>query len=179
MRVCCRAVDLAPVAADKDGRSWGNPCLLTLPFHSRHANGHDMRSGWRPLRAIKARSRALPDLERCAILIYDPPARMSCAVDGRRAIGGATGQGGSHQQPGPELHIESLHAKHTALYQVPTKALNQALKRNVARFPEDFAFRLWLGDFANWRSQIVTSNPSAKMVLRRCDDELRYVTDPE
>lgn len=29
-----------------------------------------------------------------------------------------------------------------ALYGVPTKALNQAIKRNQDRFPEDFAFRL-------------------------------------
>lgn len=29
-----------------------------------------------------------------------------------------------------------------ALYEVPTKALNQAVKRNADRFPEDFAFRL-------------------------------------
>ena len=29
-----------------------------------------------------------------------------------------------------------------ALYGVPTKALNQAIKRNLARFPEDFMFQL-------------------------------------
>jgi hypothetical protein len=29
-----------------------------------------------------------------------------------------------------------------SLYEVPTKALNQAVKRNVARFPEDFMFQL-------------------------------------
>jgi hypothetical protein len=29
-----------------------------------------------------------------------------------------------------------------ALYQVPTKALNQAVSRNVERFPEGFMFRL-------------------------------------
>jgi len=28
------------------------------------------------------------------------------------------------------------------LYEVPTKALNQAVKRNIERFPEDFMFRL-------------------------------------
>ena len=28
------------------------------------------------------------------------------------------------------------------LYEVPTKALNQAVKRNETRFPEDFMFRL-------------------------------------
>src|SRR5882757_6073157 len=54
-----------------------------------------------------------------------------------------------------------------ALYEVPTKALNQALRRNLERFPQDFAFHLSKEDLENWRSQIVTSNPPAKMGLRR------------
>ena len=54
-----------------------------------------------------------------------------------------------------------------SLYEVPTKALNQALRRNRERFPEDFAFQLSKEDLENWRSQFVTSNPSAKMSLRR------------
>lgn len=54
-----------------------------------------------------------------------------------------------------------------SLYEVPTKALNQALRRNRERFPEDFAFQLSKEDLENWRSQFVTSNPSAKMGLRR------------
>lgn len=53
------------------------------------------------------------------------------------------------------------------LYQVPTKALNQAVRRNIDRFPEDFMFQLTADEFTNWRSQIVTSNPAAKMGLRR------------
>jgi hypothetical protein len=53
------------------------------------------------------------------------------------------------------------------IYQVPTKALNQAVKRNPGRFPEDFMFRLSSEEFDNWRSQIVTSNPGAKMGIRR------------
>src|SRR5204862_7478260 len=54
-----------------------------------------------------------------------------------------------------------------SLYQAPTKALLQAVKRNIVRFPEDFMFQLSREELANWRSQIVTSNPSAKMGLRR------------
>jgi hypothetical protein len=54
-----------------------------------------------------------------------------------------------------------------ALYQVPTKALNQAVRRNFARFPDDFMFQLTARELADWRSQIVTSNPAAKMGLRR------------
>ncbi|MFZ4396110.1 MAG: ORF6N domain-containing protein [Kiritimatiellia bacterium] len=52
-----------------------------------------------------------------------------------------------------------------ALYCVPTKALKQAIKRNLARFPDDFMFVLNGEEFANWRSQFVTSN-SDRMGLR-------------
>ncbi len=45
-----------------------------------------------------------------------------------------------------------------AIYQVTTKRLNQQLRRNRERFPEDFAFQLTAGEFASLRSQIVTSN---------------------
>jgi len=53
------------------------------------------------------------------------------------------------------------------LYEVPTRALNQAVRRNIERFPEDFAFLLSKPELENWRSQLVTSDPSAKMGLRR------------
>lgn len=53
------------------------------------------------------------------------------------------------------------------LYEVPTKVLNQAVQRNRKRFPEDFMFQFSKDEFENWRSQIVTSNPAAKMGLRR------------
>ena len=44
------------------------------------------------------------------------------------------------------------------LYGVSTKALNQAIKRNAERFPEDFAFRLTEGEYLALRSQSVTSS---------------------
>ena len=53
------------------------------------------------------------------------------------------------------------------LYEVETRVLVQAVKRNIDRFPADFMFRLSAEEFANWRSQVVISNPSAKMALRR------------
>ena len=53
------------------------------------------------------------------------------------------------------------------LYQVLTKVLNQAVRRNVHRFPEDFMFQLSKEELKNWRSQIVTSSPDAQMGLRR------------
>lgn len=55
----------------------------------------------------------------------------------------------------------------TELYGVETRVLNQAVKRNTDRFPEDFMFTLTLDELENWRSQIVTSNAWAKMGLRR------------
>ena len=44
------------------------------------------------------------------------------------------------------------------VYQVATKVLNQAVKRNVQRFPSDFMFQLSDDEAASLRSQIVTSN---------------------
>ena len=45
------------------------------------------------------------------------------------------------------------------IYGVETKALNQAVKRNASRFPEDFMFRLTTGDVSELnRSQIVTGS---------------------
>jgi len=53
------------------------------------------------------------------------------------------------------------------LYGVETRALVQAVKRNLERFPEDFMFKLSSGELEQWRSQFVTSKPGAKMGLRR------------
>ena len=44
------------------------------------------------------------------------------------------------------------------LYGVPVKALNQAVKRNIDRFPENFMFRLSADEWNNLRSQFVTAN---------------------
>ncbi|HEV8080732.1 MAG TPA: ORF6N domain-containing protein [Chitinophagaceae bacterium] len=45
-----------------------------------------------------------------------------------------------------------------ALYEVETKALNQAVKRNAERFPKDFMFRLTSKEWIVMRSQIVTAS---------------------
>lgn len=44
------------------------------------------------------------------------------------------------------------------LYEVEPRALNQAVKRNIERFPEDFMFQLSREEFANLKSQFVTSS---------------------
>ena len=51
------------------------------------------------------------------------------------------------------------------MYGVETRALNQAVKRNIDRFPEDFMFQLTDLEFEIWKSQIVITN-SINMGLR-------------
>ena len=52
-----------------------------------------------------------------------------------------------------------LDASLARIYEVPTKALNQAVKRNLARFPEDFLFKLTPEEIARLnRSQSVTGS---------------------
>ena len=52
------------------------------------------------------------------------------------------------------------------LYGVETRRLNEQVKRNIERFPEEFMFQLNEEEFENWKSQIATSN-SDKMGLRK------------
>ena len=60
------------------------------------------------------------------------------------------------------------------LYQVETKVLNQAVKRNQRRFPDYYMFQLTEEEWQNWKSQFVTSNnmsaeemQAIKMGIRR------------
>jgi hypothetical protein len=52
------------------------------------------------------------------------------------------------------------------LYGVETRVLNQGVKRNEMRFPEDFMFRMTSEELEDWKSQIVISNRE-KMGLRK------------
>jgi hypothetical protein len=54
-------------------------------------------------------------------------------------------------------HRVMLDADLAERYDVPTKAFNQAIHRNMDRFPEDFMFQLTEEEFAGLRSQFVTS----------------------
>ncbi|MEA1879948.1 MAG: ORF6N domain-containing protein [Campylobacterota bacterium] len=61
--------------------------------------------------------------------------------------------------------IYTLHGKQimldsdlAALYDVPTKRLNEQVKRNSERFPNDFMFQLTEKEYENLRSQIATSS---------------------
>ena len=45
-------------------------------------------------------------------------------------------------------------------YGVETRRLNEQVKRNIERFPEEFMFQMNDEEFENWKSQIVISNYS-------------------
>jgi hypothetical protein len=51
-----------------------------------------------------------------------------------------------------------------ALYEVETKALNQAVKRNADRFPSDFMFRLTTDEWEAIRSQFVTASQNRRNI---------------
>lgn len=51
------------------------------------------------------------------------------------------------------------------LYEVETRALNQQVKRNEARFPEDFMFQLTTEEWDNLKSQNVTSSWGGRRTL--------------
>lgn len=55
-------------------------------------------------------------------------------------------------------HKVILDADLAELYQVETRVLNQAVRRNVDRFPEDFMFQLFQAEAESLRSQNVISN---------------------
>jgi hypothetical protein len=44
------------------------------------------------------------------------------------------------------------------LYGIETRTLNQAVKRNLKRFPKGFMFQRDVEESENWKSQIVISN---------------------
>ena len=52
------------------------------------------------------------------------------------------------------------------LYGIETKRLNEQVRRNQERFPQEFMFKLSKQEFINWKSHFATSN-SDKMGLRR------------
>jgi hypothetical protein len=62
-----------------------------------------------------------------------------------------------HEIRGCKVMIDSDLA---ALYQVENRALNQAVKRNLRRFPPDFMFQLTQEEWQTLRSQFVTSKPA-------------------
>ena len=62
------------------------------------------------------------------------------------------------------------------LYGVVTKVLNQAVRRNTVRFPEDFAFHLTFEDVERLRSQIVTSSSQREDSAEKNRNRSRFAT---
>lgn len=60
-----------------------------------------------------------------------------------------------HKIRGKKVMLDADQAK---LYHVETKELNQAVKRNMKRFPSDFMFQLEAEEVLNMRSQFVTTS---------------------
>ncbi|MBN9386129.1 MAG: ORF6N domain-containing protein [Chitinophagaceae bacterium] len=58
-----------------------------------------------------------------------------------------------------------------ALYEVPTKVLNQAVKRNAERFPEDFMFRLTEEEWVRMWSQIVITSGKGQTNIQILDGQ--------
>ena len=50
------------------------------------------------------------------------------------------------------------------IYQVETRRLNEAVKRNIDRFPSEFMFQLTKEEYDNLMSQIATSNLKSQIV---------------
>jgi hypothetical protein len=55
-------------------------------------------------------------------------------------------------------HKVMLDSDLAELYEVPTRRLNEQVKRNISRFPSDFMFQLTHDETKNLRSQIATSS---------------------
>jgi len=61
------------------------------------------------------------------------------------------------------------------LYNSETKIINQVVKRNVNRFPDDFCFKLTLTEWINLRSQNVTSKEERNQIMHGGTRYLPYV----
>ena len=69
---------------------------------------------------------------------------------------------------GQQAMLDSDLAK---LYGVETRVLNQAVKRNIERFPADFMFQLTKDETENLRSQIAISSSRSQNVILNVDSE--------
>lgn len=83
------------------------------------------------------------------IIVHDESNLSETDISERRI------QGLIHIIRGKQVMLDSDLAM---LYQVETKNLNKAMKRNINRFPEDFCFQLTEVEYENLRCQIGTSS---------------------
>lgn len=87
-----------------------------------------------------------------------------------------------------ELHIQSkifqirnqyimLDKDLAELYQVPTKRINEAVKRNINRFPKDFMFQLTQQEWQNLKSHNATTSWGGRRTSPYCFAEVSKVLD--
>ena len=62
-----------------------------------------------------------------------------------------------------------------ALYGIETRVLNQAVKRNIERFPEDFMFQLTKGELEILRSQMMITNEESQIVISNQPEKQRNI----
>jgi len=60
------------------------------------------------------------------------------------------------------------------LYGVSTKVLNQAVKRNIGRFPEDFMFQISSDEAETWWNNIQTSRSRSQIVTLKRGENIKY-----
>jgi hypothetical protein len=60
------------------------------------------------------------------------------------------------------------------LYGVPTKVLNQAVKRNQSRFPEDFMFKLSEQEGKEWWSEMMNAVLRSQNVTLKRGQHMKY-----
>lgn len=77
-----------------------------------------------------------------------------------------------HEIRGKQVILASDVAK---LYNSETKIINQVVKRNINRFPDDFCFQLTLSEWLNLRSQNVTSSEERNQIMHGGIRYLPYV----
>ena len=64
------------------------------------------------------------------------------------------------------------------LYHYETKKINQAVKRNIERFPDGFCFQLTESELENLRSQFVTSSLGISNILHlKWLKQINFTTD--
>src|ERR1044072_49930 len=61
------------------------------------------------------------------------------------------------------------------LYQVPTSVLNQAVKRSLERFPEDFMFRLTVDEAGTWLAENLSSRSRSQNVILKRGQNIKHL----
>ena len=139
-----------------------------------HCNGASPLRGTSSPRSAAARARpAVRRANRCAL----------DSLRGQGELNPMSAKKSSLSQEALEPLIFSIRGRRVMLdadlarlYRVTTKVLNQTVKRNSSRFPQDFAFQLALADVAGLRAQTATSSLHASDLKKDIGNQSQFVT---